>query len=144
MSVRNMKSVRSYEDCLRIIENFHANHRRRSWRPSAAPLDQARSEHIFAEHAHGEVRCTLYETDLVTYMPGRQVRIKPHTSNMSMQFYDATLPPGLRAKRVGYYLYILAELFFDDLVAKFDAFITNVDTRASYELPHLVLRLAAE
>ena len=42
------------------------------------------------------------------------------------------------------YLYILAELFFDDLVAKFDAFITNVDTRASYELPHLVLRLAAE
>lgn len=109
MSVRNMKSVRSYEDCLRIIENFHANYRGRSWRPSTAPLDEARSKHIFAEHAHGEVRCTLYETDLVTYMPGRQVKIKPHTSDMSMRFYDATLPPGLRAKRVGYYLYILAD-----------------------------------
>ena len=109
MSVRNMKSVRSYEDCLRIIENFHANYRGRSWRPSTAPLDEAQSKHIFAEHAHGEVRCTLYETDLVTYMPGRQVKIKPHTSDVSMQFYDATLPPGLRAKRVGYYLYILVD-----------------------------------
>lgn len=109
MSVRNMKSVRSYEDCLRIIENFHANYRGRLWRPSTAPLDEARSKHIFVEHSHGEVRCTLYETDLVTYMPGRQVKIKPHTSDMSMQFYDATLPPGLRAKRVGYYLYILVD-----------------------------------
>ena len=109
MSVRNMKSVRSYEDCLRIIENFHADYRGRSWRPSAAPLDQAQSKHIFAEHAHGEVRCTLYETDLVTYMPGGQVKIKPHTSDMSMQFYDATLPPGLQAKRVGGYLYILTD-----------------------------------
>lgn len=109
MSVCNMKSVRSYEDGLRIIENFHANYRGRLWRPSTAPLDEARSKHIFAEHAHGEVRCTLYETDLVTYMPGRQVKIKPHTSDMSMQFYDATLPPGLRAKRVGYYLYILVD-----------------------------------
>ena len=107
MSVRNMKSVRSYEDCLRIIENFHADYRGRLWRPSTAPLDEARSKHIFVEHAHGEVRCTLYETDLVTYMPGRQVKIRPHTSDMSMQFYDATLPPGLRAKRVGRYLYIL-------------------------------------
>ena len=109
MSVRNMKSVRSYEDCLRIIENFHANYRGRLWRPSTAPLDKAQSKHIFVEHAHGEVRCTLYETDLVTYMPGRQVKIKPHTSNMSMQFYDATLPPGLRAKRVGCHLYILVD-----------------------------------
>lgn len=108
MSVRNMKSVRSYEDCLRIIENFHANYPGRLWRPNTAPLDKARSKHIFAEHAHGEVRCTLYETDLVTYMPGRQVKIKPHTSNTSMQFYDATLPPGLRAKRVGHSLYIIA------------------------------------
>lgn len=107
MSVRNMKSVRNYEDGLRIIENFHANYRGRLWLPSTAPLDEARSKHIFAEHAYGEVRCTLYGTDLVTYMPGRQVKIKPHTSNMSMQFYDATLPPGLRAKRVGNYLYIL-------------------------------------
>ncbi len=108
MSVRNMKSVRSYEDCLRIIENFHANYRGRLWRPSTAPLDKARSKHIFAEHAHGEVRCRLYDTDLVTYMPGGQVKIKPHTSNISMQFYDATLPPGLRAKRIGYCLYIIA------------------------------------
>ena len=108
MSVRNMKSIRSYEDCIRIIENFHADYRGRLWRPSTAPLDEARSKHIFAEHAHGEVRCTLYKTDLVTYMPGRQVKIKSHTSNMSMQFYDATLPPGLRAERVGRYLYILA------------------------------------
>ena len=109
MSTRNMKSVRSYEDGLRIIENFHANYRGRLWRPSTAPLDEARSKHIFAEHAHGEVRCTLYETDLVTYMPGRQVKIKSHTSDISMQFYDATLPPGLRAKRVRNYLYILAD-----------------------------------
>ena len=108
MSVRNMKSVRSYEDCLRIIENFHADYRGRLWRPSTAPLDKARSKHIFAEHAHGEVRCRLYETDLVTYMPGRQVKIKPHTSNISMQFYNATLPPGLRAKRIGGCLYIIA------------------------------------
>ena len=107
MSVRNMKSIRSYEDGPRIIENFHANYRGRLWHPSTAPLDEARSKHIFAEHAHGEVRCTLYETDLVTYMPGRQVKIKPHTSDISMQFYDATLPPGLRAKRIGYCLYIL-------------------------------------
>ena len=109
MSVRNMKSIRSYQDCFRIIETFHADYRGRLWRPSTAPLDQARSKHIFVEHANGEVRCMLYRTDLVTYMPGRQVRIKAHTSDMSMQFYHATLPPGLRAKRVGTYLYILID-----------------------------------
>ena len=40
MSVRNMKSVRSYEDCLRIIENFHANYRGRLWRSSIVFLDK--------------------------------------------------------------------------------------------------------
>ena len=109
MSVHNMKSVRSYEDCLRLIENFHANYRGRLWGPNTAPMDQARSKHIFVEHSRGEVRCTLYRTDLVTYMPGGRVRVKPHTSFMSMQFYRSTLPPGLRAKRVGYHLYIIAD-----------------------------------
>lgn len=106
MSTRNMKSVRSYEDCLRIIENFHANYRGRLWPTDAAPLDEARSKHIFLNCVGDEIRCTLYRTDLVTYLPNKQVRIKSHTSNTSMQFYDATLPPGLRAKRVGGNLYI--------------------------------------
>ena len=39
---------------------------------------------------------------------------------------------------------IFTELFLDDLVAKFDAFIADVDAGACHELSYLLLRLAAE
>ena len=43
-----------------------------------------------------------------------------------------------------FHLDILAELLFDDLIAKFDAFIADVDAGTGHELAHLVLRLATE
>jgi hypothetical protein len=39
---------------------------------------------------------------------------------------------------------VFVELFFNDLIAKLNTFVTNVHTRAGDQLTHLLLRLAAE
>jgi hypothetical protein len=39
---------------------------------------------------------------------------------------------------------VFVELFFNDLIAKLNTFIANVHARAGDQLPHLLLRLAAE
>ena len=101
MDLSGMSRIRSFEEAeLHYRQTRDSVANRKDWYSNWAPLDGVRKPHVRIEKHPGEYQCVLYDTPLVTYLLGGQVRLQAWASRASADFANAVLPPGVRAEMV--------------------------------------------